>query len=182
FQDGVLKYVNNVAILRLGWTYEELVSPSFDPIENAVSQKSRSLLKENVGKRLRGEDVAPYEISLTRKDGSEVPVLVIGAKIIYNQKPAIEFVFDDITERKRMEKELSRSSQFLGSVIENAYVWLNVLDSQQNVLVWNKAAETMSGYSREEVVGHGKIWEWLYPGQEYRKQTTENVIDTLQSG
>ena len=181
FQDGVLKYVNSTGILKLGWTFEELVSPSFDPIENVVSQKSRSLLKENVGKRLRGEDVAQYEISLTKKDGSEVPVLVRGAKIIYNQKPAIEFVFDDITERKRMEGELSRSSQFLGSVIENAYVWLNVLDSQQNVLVWNKAAETMSGYSREEVEGQSKIWECLYPDQEYRKQTMETVEDILQS-
>ena len=88
----------------------------------------------------------------------------------------------DITERKRMEEELSRSSQFLGSVIENAYVWLDVLDSQQNVLVWNKAAETMSGYSREEVGGHGKIWELLYPDQEYRKQTMETVSNILQNG
>ena len=182
FQDGTLKYVNNTAILKLGWTYEELTLPSFDPIENVVAQRSRSLLKENVGKRLRGEDVAPYEISLIRKDGSEVQVLVRGAKIIYKQKPAIEFIFDDITERKRMEEELSRSSQFLGSVIENAYVWLDVLDNQQNVLLWNKAAETLSGYSREEVVGHGKIWDWLYPDQEYRKQTMETVNAVLQSG
>jgi len=182
FQDGALRYVNSTAILKLGWTYEELVSPSFDAIEKVVSQKSRSLLKENMGKRLRGEDIAPYEISLTRKDGSEIQVLVRAAKIIYNQKPAIEFVFDDITERKRMEEELSRSSQFLGSVIENAYVWLNVLDTQQNVLVWNKAAETMSGYSREDVLGQDKIWERLYPDQEYRKQTIETVNDLLQSG
>jgi hypothetical protein len=105
FQDGVLKYVNSTAILKLGWTYEELVSPAFDPIENVVSKKSRDLLKENVGKNLRDEDVAPYEISLTGKDGSEILVLATGAKIIYNQKPAIEFVFDDITERKRAEKE-----------------------------------------------------------------------------
>jgi PAS domain S-box-containing protein len=40
----------------------------------------------------------------------------------------------------------------------------------------------MSGYSREEVVGHEKIWEWLYPDQEYRKQITETVNDILQSG
>ena len=72
FQDGVLKYVNKALTRKLGWTYEELVSTSFDPIENIVSQKSRSLLNENVGKRLRGEDVAHFEISLTRKDGSEV--------------------------------------------------------------------------------------------------------------
>ena len=119
FQDGVLKYVNNTAILKLGWTYEELVSPSFDPIENVVSQKSRSLLKKNVDKRMRGEDVAPYEISLTRKDGSEVPVSVRGAKISYNQKPAIGFVFDDITERKRAEEKLGQSEERYHSLFQN---------------------------------------------------------------
>ena len=72
-QDGVLKYVNSVAVLDLGWPSEELLSPAFDPIENAVSEKSRSVLKENITRRLRGEHVAPYEICLTKKDGSEVP-------------------------------------------------------------------------------------------------------------
>ncbi|MGP8070852.1 MAG: PAS domain S-box protein [Candidatus Bathyarchaeia archaeon] len=113
FQGGVLKYVNSAAVLKLGWTYEELVSPSFDPIVNVVSQKSRSLLRENVGKNLRGEDVAPYEISLTKKDGSEVLVSATGAKIIYDQKPAIEFVFDDITELRKLHDELERYSKHL---------------------------------------------------------------------
>ncbi|MGA8904161.1 MAG: PAS domain S-box protein, partial [Candidatus Bathyarchaeia archaeon] len=106
FQDGVLKYVNSVAVLDLGWTREELLSPSFDPIENAVSEKSRSVLKENITRRLRGERVAPYEISLTKKDGSQIPVMVRAAKITYHQRPAIEFVFDDITERKKYETRL----------------------------------------------------------------------------
>ena len=118
FQDGVLKYVNSAGIIKLGWTYEELVSPSFDPMENVVSQKSKSLLKENVGKRLRGEDIAPYEVSLTRKDGSTVPVLVRGAKIIYNQKPAIEFIFDDITERKLAENTLKKSENHFREAME----------------------------------------------------------------
>ncbi|MGA2971116.1 MAG: PAS domain S-box protein [Candidatus Bathyarchaeia archaeon] len=181
-QDGILKYVNRTAVERFGWTYDELVSPSFDPIEKVVAARFRGLIKENVGKRLREEDAPPYEISLTTRDGSEIPVIVRAAKIVYQGRPAVEFTFSDITERKRMEEELSKSSQFLGSVIENAYVWLNVLDNEQNVLVWNKAAEAMSGYSREEVVGHGKIWECLYPDQEYRKQITETVTDVLQSG
>ena len=118
FQDGVLKYVNSATILKLGWTYEELVSPSFNPIENLVSQKSRSLLKENVGKTLSGEDVAHLEMSLTRKDGSEIPVSVRGVRIIYNQKPAIEFIFDDITERKRAEEKLRESEERYRSLFQ----------------------------------------------------------------
>jgi PAS domain S-box-containing protein len=148
FQDGVLKYVNNATIHKLGWTYEELVSPSFDPIENVVSQKSRSLVRENVGKNLRGEDVAPDEISLTRKDGSEVLVLATGAKIIYNQKPAIEFVFDDITERKRLEEAYR-------TVVENALQGLAI--SQDNHWVFaNQALLKMSGYSLDELLSRSQ--------------------------
>ena len=50
-------------------------------------------------------------------------------------------------------------------------MWINVLDQQENVLIWNKAAEVMSGYSVEEVIGHGKVWEWLYPEEDYRNQS-----------
>ena len=79
-------------------------------------------------------------------------------------------------------KELRRSSQFLEAIIENANVWLNVLDERKNVVMWNKAAETISGYSRKEVLGHGKIWDWLYPDQAYRSEVTESVNDVLKKG
>ena len=88
----------------------------------------------------------------------------------------------DITERKQMEEELRRSSQFMESIIENANVWLDVLDEENSVVVWNKAAEMMSGYSKGDVVGHRKIWEWLYPDLSYRKQITDSVNDILQHG
>src|SRR3989337_2524712 len=100
-QDGILKYVNRAATERLGWTYKELVSPSFDPIEKVVAERFRGLIKENVGKRLRGEDVPPYEASLITRDGSEIPVVVRAAKIVYQGRPAVEFVFNDITKRKK---------------------------------------------------------------------------------
>ena len=102
-QDGVLKYVNSSVTLNLGWTNEELLSPSFDPIAKVVSENSKTVLKENIARRLRGESIPPYEVSVIRKDGSRVPVLVRASKILYNQRPAIEFVFDDISDRKRME-------------------------------------------------------------------------------
>ena len=40
-QDGILKYVNSAVTLNLGWTNEELLSPSFDPIARVVSENSR---------------------------------------------------------------------------------------------------------------------------------------------
>jgi len=77
-------------------------------------------------------------------------------------------------------EELAKLSQFRESIIENANVWLNVLDEKANVVIWNKAAEAISGYSQEEVVGHGKIWEWLYPDAKYRSEITEKVAAIME--
>jgi PAS domain S-box-containing protein len=85
-------------------------------------------------------------------------------------------------QRLKHVQELRRSSQFLKTIIENANVWINVLDNENNVIVWNKAAEIISGFPREEVLGHKKIWSWLYPEGEYRKQITDSVVDVLQHG
>jgi diguanylate cyclase (GGDEF)-like protein/PAS domain S-box-containing protein len=48
--------------------------------------------------------------------------------------------------------------------------------------VWNQAAEQISGYTREEVLGNSHIWEWLYPDPVYRTQVTTAVVDILDKG
>lgn len=80
-----------------------------------------------------------------------------------------------VAECRRMESIIRELSQFRENVIDNANVWLDVLDAEANVVVWNKAAERISGYSREEVVGHNKIWRWLYPDKTYREQITSTA-------
>ncbi|MCP4131614.1 MAG: PAS domain S-box protein, partial [bacterium] len=71
--------------------------------------------------------------------------------------------FINITEHKQAEQKIEQLSQFRESIIDNANIWLNVLDENANVVVWNKAAEQISGYTREEVFGESNIWEWFYP-------------------
>lgn len=60
------------------------------------------------------------------------------------------------------------SARFHSLIIEHAPVWVNTLDTEGRVTLWNRAAERISGYRREEVVGHAAVWEWLYPDREYR--------------
>jgi diguanylate cyclase (GGDEF)-like protein/PAS domain S-box-containing protein len=78
--------------------------------------------------------------------------------------------------------KLDMLSQFQESVIDNASVWINVLDTQAEVSVWNKAAEQISGYARDEVLGNPDIWLWLYPDPEYRAEVTQAVTDILDQG
>jgi PAS domain S-box-containing protein len=129
-------------------------------------------------------------------DGRAVGVLNIEHKQLKAFSEQDQILLENLaahvaSEIKRLEherqlenysRELRRSSQFLESIIENANVWLNVLDQRKNVMIWNKAAETISGYSREEVVGHGKVWGWLYPVEEYRNEIIDSLNDIMQKG
>ena len=93
-----------------------------------------------------------------------------------------ESLRSEIAERGRAEEEIRQLSQYLESIIDNADVWLNVLDEHANVTLWNKAAERISGYSREEAVGHSKIWGWLYPDEPYHRKVIEEVTGFLRGG
>jgi PAS domain S-box-containing protein len=106
YQEGTLKYVNKAMCERSGWTFQEMTSPSFNPIEKIISQKFQSLIKENIAKRLRRENISPYEVSIKTRNGSEIPVMVKAQRILYRGKPADEVIHIDITERKKAEQKL----------------------------------------------------------------------------
>jgi len=124
------------------------------------------------------------EFTMKRKDGSVFPSEHFVAQLLNDEGERIGWVsiVRDITERKRTEGEVRKLTQFLETIIDNANVWLDVLDEKANIVLWNKAAESMSGYSREEVLGHDKIWEWLYPDPQYRKSITDMVAGVVQRG
>jgi PAS domain S-box-containing protein len=86
---------------------------------------------------------------------------------------------EDITERKRSEEEILRMNQFLESIIVNANVWLMALDQRGTILLWNNAAEEMSGYTDNEVIGSRDIWKLLYPDKEYRKTITKTLLQII---
>ncbi|MEA3402374.1 MAG: PAS domain S-box protein, partial [Armatimonadota bacterium] len=82
-------------------------------------------------------------------------------------------------EHRSAEESLAKFRQFRHSLIEQANVWLMALDRQANVVLWNRAAEEISGYSREEVVGHDEVWEWLYPDERYRREVTHMMTSVI---
>jgi len=81
----------------------------------------------------------------------------------------------NITDRKRAEEALLRLSQFHERVITNAQVWLSVLSDKGTILMWNTAAEEISGYRAGEVIGKNEVWKMLYPDKAYRKQITDTI-------
>jgi PAS domain S-box-containing protein len=64
-------------------------------------------------------------------------------------------------------------------LIQSINVWGNVCDRDLNILVWNPTAERTSGYSRDETVGHDRIWGWLYPDADIRNSIKRMASQVL---
>ncbi len=84
-----------------------------------------------------------------------------------------------ISEKKSSQLESHIQNLFSSSIIENVNVWLNVHDNALNIIYWNKVAEEISGYSQAEVLGHTKVWEWLYPDKEYRLESMSPALSIV---
>ncbi|HOX38766.1 MAG TPA: PAS domain S-box protein [Candidatus Brocadiia bacterium] len=79
----------------------------------------------------------------------------------------------DVTQRRLIEDQMERLNRFLNLVIESVNVMLYVLDEQERVIIWNKAAEEISGYPADEVLNSDHVWELIYPSAQYREDLRE---------
>ena len=74
-----------------------------------------------------------------------------------------------------VQAEQQAMQQFQESVIANANVWISVLSPEGTILVWNNAAEQISGYRSSDVVGKKAVWKQMYPDTEYRRKITAEI-------
>ena len=82
-------------------------------------------------------------------------------------------------ERQESLQRTADLARFLEIVVDTADVWIDTLDLEARVVLWNNAAERISGYSREEVLKRSDIWEWLYPDPTYRAEIVAKATEIL---
>ena len=177
-QDGTVGYANPALAEICGGSVEDIVGRPFaDFIDPDEIQK----MVERYQQRMANESVMPttYETTLRRKDGNKVYVELNAGLIKFQGKPADLVLIKDITERKAVEERLFSLLRFQREMLDTATTWIDMFDAGGNITFWNLAAERISGYSRGEVLGHTKIWEWLYPDPEYRDKMMADVTATI---
>jgi PAS domain S-box-containing protein len=80
-------------------------------------------------------------------------------------------VVDDVTDRRRLEEERDRNWEFLHAVIESVPNTIFVRDArQQRYVLVNRAAESLWGISREQIIGRT-------PRDLFSQQTADKIAE-----
>jgi diguanylate cyclase (GGDEF)-like protein/PAS domain S-box-containing protein len=81
----------------------------------------------------------------------------------------------DITKVKKSEEEVLKLNRFLNNIMENINVWFAVFGQNDELQIWNKAAEMISGYEKSELSGLGAVLDALYPLPEYHAKVFHEI-------
>jgi len=141
-------------------------------IENTIHQFLREDESEYLGKSI--------ELKAKKKDGNIIYAEVTISKTqIKGLKYFIAFV-KDITERRKIQKELRDSENFLNTIIENIPDMIFVKDANElRFIRFNKAGEDLLGLPRKELIGKN---DFDFFSQEQAEFFTENDKSVLLSG
>jgi PAS domain S-box-containing protein len=173
----------------LGYTPEEIISKRPDEVLTPVSYELiKKVIAEEMEIEMKGEGnllrSRTVEVEEVRKDGTTLWVEIKASFLRDADNKAIGIlgITRDIDERKKAEEKISSLLRFQTEMLDTATIWIDTLDAEGNVTFWNHAAERISGYSKEEVLGHAKIWEWLYPDPNYKAQILTKAMEIIQKG
>ena len=138
---------NNDAYQMLGYTNDELKDIGLLDI---YPQKDMPYIVEQFQRQSKKEIETAHDIPIKRKDGSIFYADIDSAPISLNGNTYTARKFRDVTERKRLEEELGKSSQNLRILIESIGDMLITTDMDLNIVNANEAAVYALGYKDQE--------------------------------
>lgn len=105
--------------------------------------------------RARRDGYDAREWTCVRKDGRRLTVhlVVTALRDEIGEITGFLAVAQDVTDRKRVEKELERRDQRIRAIVENVLDAIITVDRHGIVQSCNPAAERIFGYSAQEVIG-----------------------------
>jgi len=146
-----LVYVNQRFAEMMGYEREELMGMSAVDLH---TEQYRDLIKDRTLQRQEGSLEPPrYEVQLLKKDGGVIDAEYQVSLIDYEGEAASLTYIRDITERKRIDRELTDSEDRLRRFMESATEAFAIFDSELNILDVNDAALGHSGRKMEDVIG-----------------------------
>ena len=150
--DGTVLSVNSFGAEQLGYRTADLIGRSITEVFDVGE-------RQNVLQRLMACAASPYtlfewEAQKIRKDGTRLWVNE-RARAIHDHTGMILVlvVCEDITERKKTEKQLQETTRLLHTLVNESALPLVSLNPDGRIVSWNQAATRLFGWTEQEVLG-----------------------------
>ncbi|WP_424358521.1 PAS domain S-box protein [Methanocella sp. MCL-LM] len=134
-----------------------------------VAPEYREILKDKLARRIKGEDLPPYEVVVIDAQGRRAPFEVKTSPILNKEGKivGIQGISRDITQRKNAEAALRKSEEKFRDLVENIQDW--VWEANNNVIFTytSPRVRDILGYAPEEVIGKS-MYEFMEPGEAKR--------------
>jgi PAS domain S-box-containing protein len=148
--EGNIIDANNQAVLSYGYSHDELKSMNIFQLRDPNNTNIARMQFEKA--KINGVE---FETLHYRKNGTFFPVEVKSIGINAGPDYYIASIIRDITNRRKKEEEI----RVLASIVESSEDAILGTTTEGLITSWNKGAEKLYGYSKEEIIGcHASIF------------------------
>ncbi|MFC2026842.1 PAS domain S-box protein [Chloroflexota bacterium] len=170
---------NKAAQVWLGYCTEELNGMN---IFNIYAEESRPKVKLLLERFKQGKVIENEELVYLTKDKQNIYGLLSVSPVINscNQVVASRSIVRDITERKKAEKELRGSHDYLKRLTNSMGDTVFSVKMPERIIEWVNDSIRLTGYEPEECIG--RTTEFLYPHKSDFLDFGNKLKNTIASG
>lgn len=159
--EGRITYANDAFCRLTGHDCDELIGRHLCEL---FPEDQHACVQERLADH-RPAERSRHEVVLVDQDGRKKDLEILSVPI-YDEEETFQgsyAVVLDITERKRLEAELRRERDFLDDMIRLCPDSIIGVDREGTIILFNEAAERLSGHDRDSVVGKMPITQIYDP-------------------
>ncbi len=146
--DMQFTYVNKMGLDQFGYSSDEFAAGL--NLQNMIHKDDLERAEKNISHIMRGEPIIPQEYRMVHRDGTVRDYFITSSRIMKdNRVVGIRSSLMDISDRKRIERQLRESEERLRSIYTASPIGIALFNSDGRVLDMNRSFKKMFGLPDE---------------------------------